>query len=224
MYTTVIGALPGDPRLETALASIFDQTLAPTCVEVITDAVHNIPQGWTEGLQAQFKNLKFHTQSDSGYPAAIRAGIVRAKTNYVAFLDCDDVWLPEKQALQINALESDLEVDVATGLAANVIQESSGDSRTLRVGVASLFTASTFRRDTFDRFGLPDSDAGHYGWLYRWWANARSMGIRTHEVQYVGLERHIHGDNSWITGSQQAHENLFRELRQIVHSKRKTSE
>ena len=224
MYTTVIGALPGDPRLETALASIFGQTLAPSHVEVITDAVHNIPQEWSAGLQAQFKNLKFHTQSDAGLAAAIRTGIVRAKTNYVAFLDCDDVWLPEKQALQINALESYPEADVATGLAANIIQDSSGHDRTLRVGVTSLFTASTFRCDTFDRYGLPDSDAGHYGWLYRWWANARAMGIRTHEVQYLGLERHIHGENSWITGNQQAHENLFSELRQIVHSKRKTSE
>ncbi|MFA6387273.1 MAG: glycosyltransferase [Candidatus Paceibacterota bacterium] len=51
-------------------------------------------------------------RSDKTYPLgrARNLAIEKATGRYVAFLDCDDIWLPEKLEKQISALSSDSEV------------------------------------------------------------------------------------------------------------------
>lgn len=221
MYSTVIAARVGDPRLVEAVASIARQTLVPERIEVITDAGQDVPKAWCREVLGASPSVHFHVQTDRGMAAAVAAGIRRVRSEYVAFLDCDDRWRPEKQERQIQELMRNPGLDAVTCRAANVHEGESVETGQGWPGVSSgMFTATTFRTRTFERFGLPDPEAGHYVWLYRWWARARSRGITTSDIDYVGLERGIHGENSWVTGNAEAHGALLAEIRSIVSARR----
>ncbi|WP_428026062.1 glycosyltransferase family 2 protein [Arcobacter sp.] len=62
---------------------------------------------------------------NSGGPARPRnVGVENAKGEYIAFLDSDDVWLPQKLEKQITFLEDNKDVDICHTLA-NIIDEKS---------------------------------------------------------------------------------------------------
>lgn len=197
-----------------ALASVESQTVPAERVEVVVDADDPLPAGWLDDLVSRFPRMRVRVQNGCGMAAALAEGLRFVETPYVAFLDSDDLWRPQKQEHQLNHLREDPWLDAVTCWAVNVTQHADGSTSEASRAPAAMFTATTFRHKSIMRFGPPDPSAGHYAWLYRWWAAARRAGIRTATADYVGLERRIHAGNSWVTDSVRAHRDLFRELRQ----------
>ena len=82
-----------------AVESVLSQTLAPDEVIVVDD-------GSTDGTDAvladRFGNrIVYVRQENGGVSAARNTGIERAGGDLVAFLDSDDVWMPNKLELQV---------------------------------------------------------------------------------------------------------------------------
>ena len=66
------------------------------------------------------KRLKYYLIERSGRPAVPRNhGLSLATGDYIAFLDSDDLWLPDKLANQIQVLESNQGIDVCYGYTAS---------------------------------------------------------------------------------------------------------
>ncbi len=57
--------------------------------------------------------IKIVHQKNRGLPGARNTGIRNAKGEYIAFMDADDIWLPEKLAKHIAHLESNSDVGVS---------------------------------------------------------------------------------------------------------------
>src|SRR5689334_16148853 len=83
-----------------ALHSIAQQTMKPRAVVVVDDgsddgtvAAANVPLGDIA--------LTIITQAHAGAGAARNRALAAATTEYVAFLDADDEWLPEKLAVSL---------------------------------------------------------------------------------------------------------------------------
>ena len=92
--------------LKRSIDSVLHQTRAANEIIIIDD-------GSTDDtgklIASEFSNLKYVWQENHGISHARNQGISESGSNWIAFLDADDEWLPQKLAYQIAALESDPE-------------------------------------------------------------------------------------------------------------------
>src|SRR5216117_1951628 len=104
--SVVIPAFNAEQHIGEALSSIRDQTLPD--VEVIL-----IDDGSTDGTLREAErfadslDLTIVRQANAGPSAARNSGIRTARGRYCAFLDADDIMLPELLAAQSALLDSD---------------------------------------------------------------------------------------------------------------------
>jgi glycosyltransferase involved in cell wall biosynthesis len=87
--------------LPAAIDSAFNQTLPPFEIVVIDDgSIDNT----VEVLKPYEVRIRYIFQENKGPAAARNRGIAEANGDLIAFLDSDDVWLPEKLELQVPVL------------------------------------------------------------------------------------------------------------------------
>lgn len=102
--SVVINCYNGAPYVSEAIDSVYAQTYAEWEIvfwdNMSTDATPSVAQAYDERLR-YFRGTEFLPLG-----AARNQALERCTGELVAFLDSDDVWLPEKLELQIQLLES----------------------------------------------------------------------------------------------------------------------
>lgn len=85
-----------------AIDSVLRQTMNDLEIIVVDDGSTDT----TPVVLADFGSaIRVHRQANGGVASARNAGVATARGTYVAFLDADDVWLPEKLARQMPLFE-----------------------------------------------------------------------------------------------------------------------
>ncbi len=85
------------------LISVFAQTRQPSEVIVVNDGSTDD----TEAKIAPFKHrIRYISQENHGVAAARNTGIQQARSEWLAFLDGDDLWEPQKLAVQLEAAQN----------------------------------------------------------------------------------------------------------------------
>lgn len=90
--------------------------------------IDNFSTDNTAEIVASYKDnrIKYLKFRNHGIIAASRNhGIKNSKGKYIAFLDSDDVWLPEKLDLQIDLMESDKEIGLSYVLYSHLLEDAS---------------------------------------------------------------------------------------------------
>ncbi len=111
LVSVVIPVFNGAPFVAKAVESVRAQTVKDVEILVVDD-------GSTDGTQAVLDRLQqthgiTWFQQDHGGPARSRnRGIEAARGTWVALLDCDDVWLPEKLEAQLDLARARPEIGV----------------------------------------------------------------------------------------------------------------
>lgn len=102
--TVIIPTYRDGDALRRALDSVADQTLQPREVIVVDDASGEVaPDKICAGYRAQpIKLIKLLQNAGPG--AARNAGIVASSKAFLAFLDADDEWHPEKLRIQMELM------------------------------------------------------------------------------------------------------------------------
>ncbi|TCO06853.1 glycosyltransferase family 2 protein [Natronoflexus pectinivorans] len=102
--------------LKEALDSVFKQTYRDFEVIVIDDGTPGVEN---EQICDAYSDIKYHKISNSGSPIVPRnTGISMAKGKYIAFLDDDDIWLPEKLEVQVEILDNNPDFGLVHGYCA----------------------------------------------------------------------------------------------------------
>ena len=88
-----------------AIQSVLDQTFQDFAVHIIDDGSSDDTEEVVRAFNDQ--RLNYFWQENTGSPGAARnAGIARSRSEFIAFLDSDDVWLPDKLGNQVEAMRT----------------------------------------------------------------------------------------------------------------------
>jgi glycosyltransferase involved in cell wall biosynthesis len=110
--TVVVPTFNRPRMLAQALASIRSQTYGDWECIVVDDGSDPPARPVVDGLGDP--RIQYVWRANAGRSAARNAGIALARREYVAFLDDDDLWLPNKLALQVPVLSGQPEVGLVT--------------------------------------------------------------------------------------------------------------
>ena len=98
LVSVVIPAFNRGDLLERAVRSVLDQTVSDIEVVVVDDGSTQ-PQ---HGIQSLDPRIRFYSQPNRGVSIARNVGVQESKSEMIAFLDHDDVWLPDKLGRQLD--------------------------------------------------------------------------------------------------------------------------
>lgn len=94
--------------LRKTLESVFDQTFSDYEIIVVddgsTDRTEDSIAQLLEGRPAQGKRIRYFHQRNQGKSVALNRGLSETRGEWIAFLDSDDLWLPDKIEEQFRAL------------------------------------------------------------------------------------------------------------------------
>ncbi|HWL10175.1 MAG TPA: glycosyltransferase family A protein [Planctomicrobium sp.] len=103
--SAVIPAYNAEATIARTLESVLAQTVQPHEIIVVDDGSRDQT---ARIVQTFGPHVKLIQQTNSGPSAARNHGVRVATGDWIAFLDSDDAWLPEKLELQIKTLNSDV--------------------------------------------------------------------------------------------------------------------
>ena len=198
LLSVIIPVFNGQKYLTAALASVQRQTLPPDEIIIVDDGSTDNSWKLMESL-ADDKIIIRH-QEQAGAASARNCGIETARGELIAFLDCDDLWEPQKLELQVNFLQKKPEVGVVSTRFREFfspdISAPVKDKTQYKDGILSGLTNSNIlvQREVFNRIGLYNPD-WRTGELMDWWSRAQESGIVKAEINQIMVSRRIHDNN-----------------------------
>lgn len=93
--------------LERAVRSVMNQTLPVTEVIIIDDGSTDGSVELGKQLESTFDTVRFIGQANSGPGAARNLGVENSVGEWIAFLDSDDEWVPDKNRLSVERIVCD---------------------------------------------------------------------------------------------------------------------
>jgi glycosyltransferase involved in cell wall biosynthesis len=117
--SVVISFLNAQRFLEEAIESVFSQTFKSWELLLVDDGSRDsgtsIASRYCQQHPNLVKYLEHYNHHNRGLPASRNLGIRNAKGHYIALLDSDDVWLPDKLEQQVAILDAHPEAAMVSG-------------------------------------------------------------------------------------------------------------
>lgn len=166
-FSVIIPAYNRYQLLKRAIDSVLNQTFRDFELVVVDDGSTDE----TPGVATEYEGrITYIRQDNGGVSKARNRGIHLARSPYIAFLDSDDVWFPEKLNEQCSYLNSNPDVLIhqtdelwiRNGKRINPMKKHMKREGTIFLESLDRCMISpssvVMKRDLFDRFGLFDED------------------------------------------------------------------
>jgi glycosyltransferase involved in cell wall biosynthesis len=198
LVSCIVPVFNGERYLAEALQSIAGQTYRPIEILVVDDGSTDR----TPEIAAQFSpGVRCLRQANAGPAAARNRGLDAAAGEFVAFLDADDLWHPEKLARQVEHFGARPDLDMSLTLVQNFwvpeLAEEGAELAGHRVAQpAPGFSpvALLARRSLFDEVGRFEESWRHIHDT-EWFVRARDCGKISDVLPEVLVRRRLHPDN-----------------------------
>jgi len=203
--SVIIPVYNGERYLAEALASVLAQRVAANEILVVDD-------GSTDGSAAvahRFPTVRYQWQPQAGASAARNHGVELAQSELFAFLDADDLWLPDKLAHQLAYLQNHPAVDMVFGQVQQFYSAELADAeeRPPMPGGEQMagyhVGAMLIRRAAWEKVGPfdPQWQVAHF---IEWYRRAIRQGLQPAILPDVVMKRRIHTTNLGIREHQRA--------------------
>jgi glycosyltransferase involved in cell wall biosynthesis len=215
-----IAVYNGARYLGEALESVFAQTYRPIEVIVLDDGSTDA----TAEVAASFSEARYIYQENQGLSHARNAGIRESNGAFLAFIDHDDTWAPDKLARQVALLQERPDLGFAVCYLENLFEDGTvpgwfrqRDDIHRQPGYVP--SAWLVRREIFDIVGLFDP-VYRIGQDTDWLARAKDAGIRHGIVEGEPLlAKRVHGANM-MSAVRRSHEEMLHMLRASIERQR----
>lgn len=196
LVSVIVPVYNGERYLAEALDSVVAQTYRPLQVIVVDDGSSDA----SALIAAGRPEVHLIKQANRGVSAARNAGIEMATGEFVAFLDADDLWLPDKLACHVAYHRENPDIGYSVAGLRHFLSDrdrppqwlSSEEVGEERVGYlpGNLFVSSA----VLQRVGGFDTRF-RAGEGAEWFARAKDMGVLKVILPEVLLHRRIHPAN-----------------------------
>lgn len=196
LVSVIVPVYNGERYLADALESIFEQDYDPFEVIVVDDGSAD----GTSGIAKSYKEIRYIYQMNQGQGAAMNVGIKAAQGEFIAFLDADDLWTPNKLSVQVDYLPSHPQVGVVIGRMQNFLEPGAKLPRQktkdllLADFVGLALGATVVRKTVFEQIGGFDTSY-EYAKDVDWFVRTREAGIQMAVLPEVLLYRRLHESN-----------------------------
>lgn len=192
----VIAAYQAERYLEATLRSVLAQSRAVDEVVVVDDGSTDATAALAESFGPPVRVIR---QANAGPAAARNEGIRASRGAVVAFVDADDLWEPDKTAIQLAAFEADPALGYSVTMLRNFVSEDLDrrrvrDPRLLEPMAGYVVTTLAVRRSVFERVGLFDPARGHSDDT-EWFLRAKDAGVASLLHREVLARRRLHDAN-----------------------------
>jgi glycosyltransferase involved in cell wall biosynthesis len=222
LISVIIPTLNRAAYVREAIESVFAQDYPR--VELIV--VDNGSTDDTQKLLAAYgSQLLVRRLTVQGIGIARNAGAALARGEFLAFLDDDDLWVPNKLSVQMQCLLAEPAADVVYGQMQQFASpELPAEVRAKfhhldgQVLASPLPTSMLIRRAAFERVG-PYNEALGLGVEMEWYARLQDTGLTTITLDTVVYRRRLHAGNINVTRAHEQRERL-QVLRHVLARRR----
>ena len=212
LISCIVPVYNGELYLREALDSIFSQGYEPLEVIVVDDGSTD---GTAKVVDRYDGRIRYVRQSNAGPVAARNRGLEEAKGDFIAFLDADDLWHPNKIRVQISRFQAQPGLEYCLAHVQNFwIPELRDEANRLRNHRIAQplpgYVAGTLlaKHSLFDRIG-PLNIALSHGDAGEWCLRADGQGAVKEVLPDVLLFRRLHHTNrSRLLASQSRNQHL----------------
>jgi glycosyltransferase involved in cell wall biosynthesis len=208
LISVIIPAYNRERYLAEAIESVFAQTYAAIELIVIDDGSID-----RTAKVAKRYPISYHYQPNGGISAARNAGIALATGKFIAFLDSDDIWVPDKLVKQMAALAANPQLEAVFGYASQFYSPELDESFRARIRcpaeplAAHVSTAMLIERSALFRIGLFDPKL-KTGCDVDWYIRANERQLCHITLPNVVFHRRLHETNNGNTERHHANERL----------------
>lgn len=219
--SVIMATLNAERFLAESLASVATQSLSPHEIVVVDGGSSDA----TLDIANSFAGVRVLRQRTQGFAMAWNEGIQAARGSFIALLDSDDRWRPDKLRLQIDRMTHPPAVDAVLG---HVRFFVTGDAPAHfrpelleKAHPGHMPGALLARRDLFDRIGWFEDRwaiAGDVDWFARLIDSKAPVAM----LEDVVLEKRVHSTNLSYTAARTpvVRREILGALRESIHRKR----
>jgi len=220
LVSCIVPVFNGERFLASAVASIQAQRVPDREIIVVDDGSTDT----TPAVIADFgPSVRSIRQANQGPAAARNAGVSLARGSFIAFLDADDCWVPDKLERQLARFRARPELEISFAHFRNVQAEDSIAGDPLldpALWPVSPFSPCSFlgRRAVFETVGLFDPTL-HTGEDTDWFMRAMVRGLCYEVMPDVLVERRIHRRNL-SRSNPPSHATVLKTIKQVLDRRR----
>jgi glycosyltransferase involved in cell wall biosynthesis len=187
-YTVVIPAYNAAPYIRETLDSVLAQTIAPERIIVVDDGS---PDDTAGAVAAHAGPITYIRQDNTGPGGATTRGMMMVETEFFATVDHDDLWMPQKSAMQLAKLADD---KGAAGVFARVAEFTGNPAAAKYDAAYDGWTRATMMMRTAiaQAAGAMFDHPSKLGDLIDWLATIRENGHRLVMMEEILALRRLH--------------------------------
>ena len=228
LISCIVPVYNGERFLSQALDSVLAQTYRPLEVLLSDDGSTDR----TPEIAARYsKRVRYLRNPNAGPGAARNRGLELAQGGFVAFLDADDLWHPEKLRRQMGQFQENPDLDVCVTHFQNFWtsemaeeEHRQQDHPLLKPWPGYAVPTMLARRYVFTRkVGLYDEQVRH-GENTEWFLRAAERNVCIALLPEVLVRRRLYDDNFTRRDSSQHWDAFFRVMKQQLDLRRRLGE